>query len=92
VLLPSAAWSEADGTIVNFEGRIQRVRRCHLPRGEGRPGWRVARDLAEAAGLEMPQWTDSAEVLASLAERVAQYRGIDVESIGLLGAASSGGA
>jgi len=86
VLLPSAAWSEEDGTIVNFEGRIQRVRRCHLPRGEGRPGWRVARDVAEAARLEMPPWTSSAEVLASLAERVAEYEGLDLESIGLLGA------
>ena len=41
--VPTAAWSEEDGTVVNFEGRIQRVQRCHLPHGEGRPGWRATR-------------------------------------------------
>jgi NADH-quinone oxidoreductase subunit G len=86
VVLPSAAWSEQDGTMVSFEGRIQSVRRCHLPQGEGRPGWRVARDLAEAAGIEMPPWTSHVDVLDSLAEQVAEYRGLNVESIGLLGA------
>ena len=85
VLLPSAAWSEEDGTIVNFEGHIQRVKRAHVPQGEGRPGWRVVRDLAEAAGIEMPAWTCSDDVLASLAEQVAEYDGLSTETPGLLG-------
>ena len=45
VWLPATAWAEEDGTLVNFEGRIQRVRRAHLPRGESRPGWRVVTDI-----------------------------------------------
>ena len=53
--------------MVNFQGRVQAVRRCHLPHGEGRPGWRVVRDLAEAAGIELPPWTSHVEVLESLA-------------------------
>jgi NADH-quinone oxidoreductase subunit G len=85
VLLPSAAWSEEDGTIVNFEGRIQRVRRAHAPHGEGRPGWRVVRDLAEAADLSMPAWTHSDDVLASLVEHVREYNGLESDSIGMLG-------
>jgi NADH-quinone oxidoreductase subunit G len=86
VVLPAAAWSEQDGTMVNFQGRVQAVRRCHLPHGEGRPGWRVVRDLAEAVGIELPQWTSHVEVLESLAEHVDEYRGMNVERIGLLGA------
>jgi NADH-quinone oxidoreductase subunit G len=91
VVLPAAAWSEQDGTMVNFEGRAQAVRRCHLPQGEGRPGWRVVRDLAESAGIEMPPWTSHVEVLESLAREVEEYRGLNVESIGLLGAAVGAG-
>jgi NADH-quinone oxidoreductase subunit G len=87
ILLPAAAWSEQDGTMVNFEGRVQRVRRAHLPHGEGRPGWRVARDVAEAAGLEFPAWTEGGEVLATMADTVEEYRGLDAEAIGLLGVA-----
>ena len=85
VRLPAAAWAEEDGTLVNFEGRAQRVRRCHLPRGEGRPGWRIACDLAQAAGGDMPQWTSSDEVLEALAASVERFRGLDATTIGLLG-------
>jgi len=34
----------------------------------------------------MPPWTSYVEVLDSLAEQVEEYRGLDAESIGLLGA------
>src|SRR6185436_6906430 len=61
VALPAAAWSEEDGTVVNFQGHLQRVQRAHLPHGEGRPGWRIVRDLAEAAGLTLPGWTAAFE-------------------------------
>jgi predicted molibdopterin-dependent oxidoreductase YjgC len=89
LLIPTAAWAEEDGTMVNFEGRIQRVRRCHMPRGEGRPGWRMVADLREAAGLEPRQWNSSAEVLESLAAAVGAYAGLDEERIGLLGVAGA---
>ncbi len=85
LLLPTAAWAEEDGTMVNFEGRIQRVRRSHMPRGEGRPGWRVVADVASAADLEWPEWTDAGEVLETLAAGVEPYRGMTEEKIGLLG-------
>src|SRR5258706_2909727 len=70
VAIPSASWSEADGTYVNFEGRAQRVRRCHLPLGEARPGWRIAADVAAAAGAPVPSWTSADDVLHALAARV----------------------
>ena len=85
VAIPSASWSEADGTYVNFQGRVQRVRRCHLPLGEARPGWRVAADLAQAAGVRAPSWTSAEEVLADLAAAVPAFAGLDPESVGLLG-------
>ena len=86
LLIPAAAWAAEDGTMVNFEGRVQLVRRCHMPRGEGRPGWRVVEDLREAAGLESRGWTSSADVLESLAKNVTPFEGITEGRIGLLGA------
>jgi len=83
--LPAAAWAEEDGTLVNFEGRIQRAARARRPRGDCRPGWRVAADVGRAAGIELPAWADAADVLASLAQEVAPFSGLTVESIGLLG-------
>jgi NADH-quinone oxidoreductase subunit G len=85
VLLPCAAWAEEDGTFVNFEGRIQQVQRVHLPRGEGRPSWKVAAEIGRAAGLEARDWQTAAEVLADLATKVNEYNGITIETLGLLG-------
>jgi NADH-quinone oxidoreductase subunit G len=75
LLLPCCAWSEEDGTMVNFEGRVQRLRRCHPPRGEGRPGWRVAADLEEAAGNAPPEWSEHGDVFAALAGAVKEFEG-----------------
>jgi NADH-quinone oxidoreductase subunit G len=92
IAIPSASWSEADGTYVNFEGRAQGVRRCHLPRGEARPGWRIAADVAGAAGSALPAWESSDHVLAELARTVREFRGITAESLGLLGVPASAAA
>ncbi len=84
-LLPCASWSEEDGHLVNFQGRVQRVSRARRPRGEGRPGWRVAAELAQAAGLTWPAWTSHADVFRAAAKAVSQLDGIDPEDVGLLG-------
>jgi NADH-quinone oxidoreductase subunit G len=75
LLLPCAAWSEEEGTMVNFEGRVQRVHRCRQPRGDGRPGWRVAADLEEAAGNAPPEWSEQSDVFAALAGAVKEFEG-----------------
>ena len=85
VSIPAASWSEADGTFVNFEGRAQRVLRCHLPLGEARPGWRIALDVLAAAGVAAPAWTSADDVLASLTSRIPEFQGITPEALGLLG-------
>ncbi len=92
LLLPAAAWSEEAGSYVNFEGRIQAVRRCHLPRGEGRPGWRIVADLAEQAGVELPAWGSADDVFESLAGDVAAFQGLAAEKLGLLGVEGRAGA
>jgi NADH-quinone oxidoreductase subunit G len=89
VAIPSASWSEADGTYVNFEGRAQRVRRCHLPLHDARPGWRIAADVAAAAGVAMPAFASADDVLAALAKRAPAFEGVTAEAMGLLGLPAS---
>ncbi len=85
VRLPMAAWSEQDGSIVNFRGRIQWLRRAVGTKAEDRPGWRIAADIADAAGVEFPSFTAPGEVLAALARDVAEYRDVDADTVGMLG-------
>ena len=92
IVLPAAGWAEEDGSFVNFEDRVQWTRRCHLPRGEGRPGWRVAADVAAEAGIELPAWSSAADVLDSMAGEIDRFRGLSASGLGLLGNAASAAA
>ena len=85
VKLPAAAWGEEDGTLVNFEGRVQRARRARRAPGESRPGWRLVADLAAAAELVWPAWGSADDALATLSAEVPAFDGLDAQTIGLLG-------
>lgn len=50
VILPSAAYTEKDGTYVNTEGRAQRALAAMAPHGSAKADWEVIRALSEVAG------------------------------------------
>jgi formate dehydrogenase major subunit len=50
VFLPAASPFEKDGTFMNGERRIQRVRSCLPARGASRPDWQILCDLAGRLG------------------------------------------
>jgi formate dehydrogenase major subunit len=50
VILPTAAWSENDGTYANSERRINRIRAVSPAPGQSRPSWWVFKQLAARFG------------------------------------------
>lgn len=50
VFLPAASSFEKDGTFMNGERRLQRVRRAALPQGEARSDWEIVCDIARLMG------------------------------------------
>ena len=50
VFLPAGSSFEKDGTFMNAERRIQRVRHALQPAGSSKPDWRIICDLARAMG------------------------------------------
>ena len=50
VFLPAASSFEKDGTFMNAERRVQRVRGAVTPRGQARPDWQIVCDVAAAMG------------------------------------------
>ena len=52
VFFPAASSFEKDGTFMNAERRIQRVRKIVEPRGASRSDWEIICDLARAMGNE----------------------------------------
>jgi len=54
VVLPGAAYTEKEGTYVNFEGRVQRAERAVFPPGEAKEDWAILRALSEHMGAKLP--------------------------------------
>jgi formate dehydrogenase major subunit len=52
VLLPSAGWSEDDGTYTNSERRVNRVRKVKTPPGQAKPDWWIFKEIAKRMGHE----------------------------------------
>jgi formate dehydrogenase major subunit len=52
VFFPAASSFERDGTFMNAERRVQRVRKVIEPIGESRPDWEIVCSLAHAMGHE----------------------------------------
>lgn len=72
IVLPSVSWGEEDGTFVNAERRVSRVRRVRRPPGEARPGWWIFREAAARLGHVWPApypeavWDEIASVTPGL--------------------------
>ncbi len=68
LVLPAAAWSEDEGTFVNYEGRAQRYFAACPPPGEIQSSWRWLRDAMREAGREAAAgWQSLDDLLAGLA-------------------------
>ena len=61
VVLPGAAYTEKNGTYVNFEGRVQRGSRAIFPPGEAKDDWSIIRAASAAMNKTLP--FDSIEAL-----------------------------
>ncbi len=72
VILPGAAYTEKDGTYVNFEGRVQQAGRAAFPPGEAKEDWTILRALSEALGAKLP-YDDRATLLKALVRDATHF-------------------
>jgi predicted molibdopterin-dependent oxidoreductase YjgC len=81
VVLPAAAsWAETDGTVINSERRVQRVRKAVEPPGEARDDIMILRDIANRMGYD---WNfETAEEVWDEVRRLApKFSGISYERL-----------
>ncbi|HJU04633.1 MAG TPA: molybdopterin-dependent oxidoreductase, partial [Nitrospiraceae bacterium] len=77
VLLPAGTFAEADGSLVNNEGRAQRFYQVFAPRdGDIQESWRWLRDMAATASREsaMARWKSIDDVTGALIEAHPAFR------------------
>ncbi len=77
IALPAATFAEADGTLVNNEGRAQRHFRVFAPQGDVQQSWQWLGQWAAANGhAEAETYTTLDALLAAMAEAIPDLDGV----------------
>jgi len=81
VVLPAASFAEKNGTFVNTERRVQRVRKVIDPVGEARPDWLIVSSIANEMGAEGFAYNSAEEVFNEMTALTPSYAGITYDRI-----------
>jgi formate dehydrogenase major subunit len=74
VFLPGTSFLEKDGTFINAERRINRVRPVMRPQ-QGKDEWLITQELAQAMGYPM-DYASAAEIMDEIAELTPTFRNV----------------
>jgi NADH-quinone oxidoreductase subunit G len=83
-LLPSSAFAEKRGSMINGKGRLQRLNRAVRPPGQARDDWEILRDLHQALTGSNGIYSIE-DVFRQMSEAVPQFAGLSLSKIGDLG-------
>jgi formate dehydrogenase alpha subunit len=81
VVLPGASFAEKDGTFVNLERRIQRVRKAIEPVGESRPDWLITCQIAQRMGARGFDFNHPSEVMDEIARLTPWFAGVSFDRL-----------
>jgi predicted molibdopterin-dependent oxidoreductase YjgC len=73
LILSTAAFSEAEGTLVDLDRRVRDMRPAVPPPGEALPTWEILCRIARAMGAQGFDYTGIAEIQAEIAEHIDGY-------------------
>jgi predicted molibdopterin-dependent oxidoreductase YjgC len=85
VVLPAASFAEKEGTVTNFEGRVQRIRKVIEPFGGSLPDSAIVLRLAEEMGAPM-SYSSEQQIMDEIEKLVPFYQNLsyaDLEKEGL---------
>ena len=81
VILPAASFAEKDGTFTNTERRVQRVRKAIEPRGDSKPDWWIACEIAKRMDGKGFDFSSPKEVMEEISSLVPAYAGVTYERL-----------
>jgi NADH-quinone oxidoreductase subunit G len=83
-VLPSSAYAEKRGSMINGRGRLQRLNRAVRAPGQARDDWEILRDLLQALTGSNGLGTIE-DVFGQMAAAIPQFSGLSLSKIGDLG-------
>ena len=81
VILPGVAFAEKNGTFVNSDRRVGRVRKAVAPPGSARQDWEVLLELTRRMGCPTKSYRDESEIFDEIAAVTPIMAGISYERI-----------
>jgi NADH-quinone oxidoreductase subunit G len=83
IILPCSAAAEKRGSMVNIQGRLQRLNRALKAPGEARDDWEILSDLLKALGVESASSLE--DLFKQMAAATPALAGLNLGKIGDLG-------
>ena len=81
VILPASSYAEKDGTFVNSDRRVLRVRKVVPLPGEAREDYKIILDIAERMGYDIGSYKDASSIFDEIAMAAPMMAGIDYSRI-----------
>ncbi len=85
VLLPAAHTLEIDGTVMNFEHRMQHLHQVQKPTGYAKPDWWICSHIAQKMGASCFSYKKSSTILSEITSVVPGYEDLAHSRIGKSG-------
>jgi NADH-quinone oxidoreductase subunit G len=79
-ILPGAGFAEKRGSMVNVQGRIQRLNRATQPPGQARDDWEILSDLLRGLGAEVPPTLEG--IFKEISAAVPAFAGLTLAQLG----------
>lgn len=74
LVLPAAAFSEIDGTVVDFHGQVRGLSQAVPPPGEALPSWQILCRIAQAMNVPGFDYASVHDIQAEMAQLIDGYR------------------
>ena len=81
VILPAASFAEKDGTFVNSDRRVLRVRKAVNSPGEAHEDWKIIANIAERMGFNIGDYKNASEIFDETAKAAPIMAGISYDRI-----------
>ncbi len=81
VVLPAAAFAEKEGTFVNSDRRVLRVRKAVTPPGQARQDWHIITAIAERMGKPLGKYRNESDIWDEIAQTAPIFAGISYKRL-----------
>ena len=82
IVLPSSAFTEKRGSMVNLSGRLQRLNQASMPPGQAHDDWEILRDLINLFSSEKQAIPTIENAFKKLSESISEFENLTLSRIG----------